>query len=361
MGGGAVGGVVAGLLSRSGVGYLDLVDPDCYGSTSFATQPSLYEHRGRSKALVQGEQAQRINPACRVRAAICQAQDLLLRDLHRADVLVVAGDNVELLVWAARRAVALRKPLVQGAVHGETASAFARGFNLRDATSACPMCGMSQRELNDQKSRMGCEIGTRRPTNDKATSGEATRTMPAICHAAGALAANEAIKWLTDRHELAMRGEEVVCSMFAYQTLRTKLPRNGECRLPHVAWQIEPFPADASVTTLGCLAGQLGMGQFQNTRQVRGEIPWISFTLCGSCQRKASVRRFARAGSTVGRCQCGAALTTVPQGMRSVIPIADLESCWATPIATLGIQSGEAVAMLHGDAWVYFLPSEAQS
>ncbi len=79
MGSGAVGGVVTCLLSRSGVGFLDLVDPDWYDSASFATQPSLYEHRGQSKALVQGEQAQRINPACRVRAAICQAQDLLLR------------------------------------------------------------------------------------------------------------------------------------------------------------------------------------------------------------------------------------------------------------------------------------------
>ncbi len=271
-------------------------------------------------------------------------------------MLVVAGDNVELLVWAARRAVALRKPLVQGAVHGETASAFVRCFDLRDVASACPMCGMSQRELNDQTSRMGCEIGTRRPT-----SGEATRTMPAICHAAGTLAANEAIKWLTDQQALAMRGEEFVCSMFAYQSWRTELPRNENCRLPHAVWQIENFPADASVTTLGCLAGQLGMGRFQTTTQVRGEIPWISFTLCEFCQRKALVRRFARAGSIVGRCQCGAALTTVPQGMRSVIPMADLESCWATPIATLGIESGEAVGMLRDETWVYFLPGEAQS
>lgn len=356
MGCGAVGGVAASLLSRSGVGFLDLVDPDCYSSTSFVTQPSLYEHCGRSKAVVQGEWAQRINPACRVRAAVCQAQDLLLRDLHSADVLVVAGDNVELLVWAARKALALGKPLVQGAVHGETAAAFVRGFDLQDAVNACPVCGMTGQEFSDQTTRMGCEIGARR-----ASSGEATRTMPAICHAAGTHSASEAIKWLSEQPTLALRGEEFVCSMFAYQTWRTALPRNVHCRLPHVAWDIEHCLTAASQTTLGCLAAQIGLGPFQESLQVRGEIPWVSFTLCGSCQRTVAVQRFARAGSPVGRCPCGAPLATVPQGMRAVVPAADLEVCWQTPLANLGIESGEAVAMLRGDTWVYFLSSEASS
>lgn len=354
MGAGAVGGVVASLLSRSGVGYVDLVDPDCYGRASFATQPSLYEDCGRSKAEVQGESAQRANPGCRVRAAVCQAQDLLLRDLSAADVLVVAGDNVELLIWAARIAIALGKPLVQGAVHGETATAIVRGFDLRDAANPCPVCGVTQREFRDQTSRLGCEIGTRRET-----SGEATRTMPAICHAAGTLVAGETMKWLVGQQNLAMRGEEFVCSMFAYQAWRTELPRNKQCRLPHAAWTIKRYPVDVSRTTLGCLAGQLGLDQ--RTTQVRCEIPWITFTICGTCERMLPIRRFARAGSRVGRCDCGAPLTTIPQGVRSVVPSADLAFCWQTPITALGIELGETVALLRGDAWVYFFPSEAHS
>jgi hypothetical protein len=182
--------------------------------------------------------------------------------------------------------------------------------------------------------------------------------MPPICHAAGTLAANEAIKWLAQRPEIAIRGEEVVCSMLAYKTWRTELPRHHDCRLPHTPWLLRDVPAAANETTLGCLSGQLGIDQFQITSQVRGEIPWISFTFCGSCGRRTSVRRFARAGSAVGRCECDAALTTVPQGMRSVIPADDLKSCWDTPIASLGIESGEAIGILREDQWVYFFTSE---
>ena len=268
-------------------------------------------------------------------------------------MILVAGDNLSLLLWAARKAAVLGKPLVQAAVHGETGSAIVRSYDLRDAANACPMCGISERELNDQASRFGCDIDTSRPNN-----GEATRTMPPICHAAGALAANEAIKWLAERHEIAMCGEEFVCSMFAYKTWRTELQRHHDCRLPHTHWQLRDISAGANETTLGCLTGQLGMDHFQITAQVRSEIPWISFTFCGSCGRKASVRQFARVGSAVGRCECGAALTTLPQGMRSVIPADDLKSCWDKPIASLGIESGEAIGMLREDKWVYFFASE---
>lgn len=353
LGVGATGGVASSVLAQSGIGALDLVDPDSYGATSFMTQPASYEYRGRPKALVQGERAQRINPACRVRALISQAQDLLLRDLRKAHLFLVAGDNVSLLVWAGRMATGLGIPLIQAAVHGETGSAIVRSYDLRGVEGACPMCGMGERERNDQTSRFGCDIATSLPTNT-----EATRTMPAICQAAGIFAANEAIKWLAERHDLAMRGEELVCSMFAYKTWRTELPRNPACRLPHNQWQLEDVPAGPNQTTLGCLAGELGMDQFQQSAQVRSEIPWLSFTFCGSCGRKVSVHRFVRAGSAVGRCRCGAPLMPVPQGLRSVIPSDDLKSCWGKSIASLGIESGEAVGILRGDEWVYFFTSE---
>jgi hypothetical protein len=97
--------------------------------------------------------------------------------------------------------------------------------------------------------------------------------------------------------------------------------------------------------------------QLQPRTQVRSEIPWISYTLCGSCGRKASVLRFARVGSTVARCDCDEMLTTIPQGTRSVIPLEDLKECWDTPIAALGIRAGEAIAILQDEQWVYFFTS----
>lgn len=353
LGAGANGGEASCLLAQSGVGSVDVVDPDVYDAASFATQPSLYEHRGEAKALVQGERAQRTNPACNVRALVGQAQDLMLRDLRKANVLLVAGDNVSLLIWVGRMAVGLGIPLVQAAVHGETASAIVRGYDARDPENVCPMCTMSEQELNDRISRHGCEIGSRQ------TQGTvATRTMPAICHAAGALAANEAIKWLTNRDDLVLRGEEQVCSLFAYQSWRTTLPRNSGCDLPHRRWRLVDLESAARETTLDDLAHHAAMSAADGISQVRSEIPWVSFTFCGSCGRRVSIRRFARAGSALGQCECQATLTTVPQGMRSVIPRADLQSCRDQPVSLLGIESGEAIALLSGDQWVHFFTSE---
>src|SRR5262249_31162061 len=96
---GAVGGRCWLHLARLGVGCLLGVDPDCFGPESWRTQPASFG-ASESKARSLGEQAQQINPDIQVLTGRGLAQDVPLKLLRRADVLVVAGDNLEVVVWA---------------------------------------------------------------------------------------------------------------------------------------------------------------------------------------------------------------------------------------------------------------------
>ena len=345
---GAVGGVAFEHLVRGGVGHVDGVDPDRYGRESFLTQSSM-NHAGQAKAMVLGAQASKVNPAVQVRTAVGQAQDLRLRDIRRADVILVAGDNLELPLWVGRTAMVLKKPMVQVAVHRETDLVIVRSYDLRNSKNTCPRCSIGAKEIQQQKSRFGCDPSTR-----VSTSTASTRTLSTVCAAAGSIGANEAIKFLTGNDEHALRGEEYTLSMLTYMSMRTTLPRRQNCDASHEETLLIDVSTPASATSLRTLAEMIGCDHRETLLQVRSEMPWVSFTICASCERVQPVRKFARFGRKVGNCDCGHFLTTVPQGMKSIIPGDDLRECWELPLNEIGLEDGEAVAMLDNEQWVYF-------
>ena len=353
---GAVGSVAFEHLVRSGVGHVDGVDPGRYGRESFLTQSSMSQ-AGQPKAVVQGMHASLVNPSVSVRTAVGQAQDLKMGDLRRADIILVAGDNLELPLWTGRQAVTLKKPMVEVAVHGETHLAIVRGYDLQNGENACPRCSIGKSEIHQQKSRFGCD-----PSTTISTSTEATRTLSTICATAGSMGANEVIKWLTGNEELALRGEELTFSMLSYFPLRTQLPRQQMCEAPHNPSELIDLPSSSLTTSMRALAETIGCNPDNKLLHVRSEIPWISFTICASCERKQPVRRFARFGRKVGNCECGHFLTTVPQGMKSIVPSDDLRACWEMSLDEIGLKDGEAVAMLDNEQWVYFFtPDETEN
>ena len=352
---GAVGGEAFQQAARLGVGSLCGADPDSYDDDSWLTQPADHGHAGCDKAWVQGGLASAINPRVNVETLRGFAQDMPLAVLRRADVFLAAGDNLEVLVWAGGLAAALGKPLVQGAVHGETWSAIVRAFDLTDPEAACPACTLSDSEWRNLRARQGCDIRT-----DRLQGREPTRTLPNICCAAAQLAVGESLKWLLGRQQAALRGEELTHCLLTYKTWRTTLPRNPDCRYPHRRWNLVDLPQTVQDATLGTLA-ELGTrqdGLVETLLQVRGEKPWISFALCG-CGEQVPVRRFAKLGSKVGRCRCGQMLAAGPAGMRSTIPTADLHACWEQKLAELNVRDGEAVGMSVNDDWTYFFFEES--
>jgi hypothetical protein len=346
---GAVGGRCWLLLARLGVATLLGVDPDCYGPESWRTQPALFG-ASAPKAWALGEETHNINPAIRVLTARGFAQDMPLKLLRHADIFVVAGDNLEVVIWAGTMAAALGKPLIQGAVHGETHTALVRAYDLTNPENVCPACALGQREWALQSSRFGCD-----PQTARAQGLEPTRTLPTICSTAADLTAVESLKWLEGKEQHALRGEELALCLSTYRQFRTKLPRNSRCRCPHRRWQLVDLD-EATDTTLGNLARQLGL---TDGFQVRGEKPWIRFVVCPDCARQNQVFRFAGVGEEVGHCQCGRPLQAAPLGSSSVIPAADLIQCGDVPLPQLGLKRGAAVGLSQADEWTYFfLPGE---
>ncbi|MFV1965912.1 MAG: ThiF family adenylyltransferase, partial [Pirellulaceae bacterium] len=188
---GAVGGLVFEGLARAGVESILGVDPDVYGVDSWLTQPCGPSDVTREKAVVQGELAHAANPAVNVVTVQGVVQDLPLWLLAKAELIVLAGDNLEILAWGAGMGAALGKFVLQGAVHGESGSAIVRGCDLTNPASACPACAFSQRDWSAQTSRHGCD-----PDDLRTQGQEPTRTMPVICATAACLTLTEVLKRL---------------------------------------------------------------------------------------------------------------------------------------------------------------------
>jgi molybdopterin/thiamine biosynthesis adenylyltransferase len=349
---GSVGATAFVSAAQSGVGSIEGIDPDFYGEESFLTQPIEWRQAGQAKAWVQGQRAAAVNPTVRVLTAIGRGQDVPLRHFRRADVLVVAGDNAELVVWAGRVAAGLGKPLVQGAVHGETGTAILRGYALTDPDATCPACGQS-RSVNAQ----GDSGGACDPFAARRRGGEPTRTLPALCQLAGQLLAAEAIKWLAGQRSLALQGEELTYCYWSHRSMKTELPRRASCEAGHDRWTLIDWTLPFHDTTIARLARELEWSDAPSELLVRSELPWVSFVLCDRCGRQNRVLQFARLGTPLPQCCCGASLAASPMGQRSIVPQEDLQRVWERDLGSLGLTGREAVALGRNDRWVYFFPN----
>lgn len=352
---GAVGGDVFCGLAKLGVGHLLGIDPDNYGSDSFLTQPARHHDTGRAKAWVQGERAAAANPRARITTVQGFAQDLPLGALRRARLLVAAGDNVALAVWLGQVAAGLGIAMLQGAVFGEQWLALVRGYGLGDPDAPCPSCHLSALERATATHRAGCD------PQHHAGTGPRTVTLPHVCRTAAQMVIGESLKWMLEMEAGRLCNEELAYCLLTHRFWRTSFyAKNPKCR--HRQWRLADLPDGPEKTSLSALADLVpDGGDGAGLLQVRGEIPFASFTLCGQCQRRVPVRKFARAGAALGRCRCGAPLTALPQGLRSVIPQDDLRHCRELPLAELGVQPGEAIGLSYTEPWNYFFLGESEA
>jgi hypothetical protein len=173
---------------------------------------------------------------------------------------------------------------------------------------------------------------------------EPTRTLPTICGTAGLLLASEALKVLSGQERQALRGEELAYCLLTHKSWRTTLPRKPSCRCPHQQAQLIDVPEGPESLSLEMLVERAGKGG-----QIRGERPWIAFTLCGGCGKQHEVRRFARLGTEVGQCACGQPVVAGPLGMQSGLSGTALTDCWDQSLAALGVGPGEAISIADDD------------
>jgi hypothetical protein len=178
-----------------------------------------------------------------------------------------------------------------------------------------------------------------------------------VCATAGHLVATEALRLLLQPDSPAEKSEEISLSLGTYRSWRTELPRKQECTCHAGRWDFRELIQSPSQVTLAMLAEhRAGTASDQpGFWQVRGEMPWITTSVCGACGQVSPTRCFARLGWEVGRCQCKGPLIAGQLGVRSVIPPDDLQACWDRPLSALGVMPGGAVGLALEDDWTWFV------
>lgn len=346
---GAVGGLAAESFGRLGHPVIG-VDPDKFEADSWRTQWCDAADAGRSKADCLGERLSRINPGPTHLTARGWIQDVPWQVLSGADVLVSTGDNLQMLLYLGRMAAALRKPLVQGAVHRETWSAIVRVWDNRGGEAACPACQVSAAEWSRLQVRQGCAERALYAAGETAT-----RTWPFVCSIAG----NMVVAATTSLLEapLTEPAQEVLYCTQTHQLYRTPLSRHPECRCPHRPWEVVALDRGVDAITLEMALTLAGQGGAGTGVEVSSELPWCSWTYCDECHRHRVVQRFAEAGDAVGTCICGALLKALPMGLRRVIPRGDLEQRAGEVLREVGLPSGRAIVVDDGEAppWCGFV------
>ena len=147
---GGVGGYVVEALARTGVGALDLIDPDTV-SVSNINRQILATHStvGKLKVEAARDRVLDINPGCRVRIYPCfylpDTADQF--DFTQYDYIVDAIDTVTGKLQLAERAVAAGTPIICSMGTGNKLNP--AGFQVADIskTSMCPLARIMRKEL----------------------------------------------------------------------------------------------------------------------------------------------------------------------------------------------------------------------
>lgn len=117
---GGLGGTVAELLARIGVGYLRLIDSDVFEESNLNRQLMCTEETlGRPKALVATERLGAVNSEVQTDARIARIDEKNACNLLAGtDCVVDCLDNLEARFWTAHACQQLGMPIVYGAIAG---------------------------------------------------------------------------------------------------------------------------------------------------------------------------------------------------------------------------------------------------
>lgn len=147
---GGVGGYAVEGLVRSGIGALDLIDPDSFSETNLNRQLlATRDTVGRQKTAVAAERCAAINPACTVRTYplfyLPDTADQL--DLTDYDYIVDAIDTVTGKLTLIEHARAAGIPIISCLGTGNKLDAAALEVADISETAVCPLARILRKEL----------------------------------------------------------------------------------------------------------------------------------------------------------------------------------------------------------------------
>ncbi len=361
VGTGSVGGRIALLLARLGIGVLMLVDPKRYKAASLLTHEVGPRSVGRPKALEIGSRCKEISPATRVFAWVGSVEALDGDALADLDLVVMAPDRLSVEVVLAQRCRHLGQPLLQAAVHGETLTVQIRFCGNADPQGCCAACflGPDEWRLVSQQARFSCEgaAGAAAPAAAGVPDlhvAPATNSFANLCSLAADLAVNQVL-----RHVLQL-GEPVTDTLLEYcgytnRTVVSGLARNSACPIDHITYRRLDAHEPLERLSLRALAQTATGGAVgEETVFEVGGLDWVESGAC-RCAQPALVRRFRpRQGGRVVRCpKCAAPVVPLQFYTLRQVGAAVLGSALDSPLRALGARRVRSVLVRTAESGVW--------
>lgn len=305
------GGRIACHLVRCGVRELTLIDPKKYRPESLLTNECDVHAVGRDKAVVTGKLCLRIRNDVNVGVGVCGIQDLPLAVLARMDIVVLATDNLPAERETGQRCMWLGKPLVHGALHGDTLTAVVRFFSNASRQGPCPACLYGPKEWLEHDSnarRHSCD-GTLVDASVESTGTQPTRSLSYLWSLTADLVVNQIV-----RPAIGL-GRPVADTMIEYngythRTVITPLRVNTARRYEHLRYAVLESRKSLGECSVRELTG-MATAAVDSPDLLFGVcgMEWIEQAIC-KCGLASYPKAFVRIGkSAVAVCQgCGRAM-----------------------------------------------------
>lgn len=360
---GSIGGRVAVLLARMGIGGLLLVDPKSYKPASLTTHEIGPEDVGKPKALAVARRCKAASPTTRVTAFPGPVEALDLAALGDASAVAMAPDLLSVEIEVGQRCLWLGKPLIHASVHGPTLTVQVRFFGNATGAGACPRClyGSAELELLARQARFSCEGGPAAAAPLPHEAG-ATNSLGAICSMAASLAVLQIL-----RHLLGL-GQPVADTMleycgFTHRTVVSPLERNPKCPSEHAVLGQAAVPEPLAGRSLAqAVQAATGIPAPPDAQFEVAGHDWVEFAGCG-CERPSPVRRFIERGrADLGRCpRCAAMRVPLQFHTYRAVSAAILGAAIGRPLRKLGVRRADSILLRTGDAGTLIRPQPSNA
>jgi len=191
---GGLGGTIIEMLSRMGVGELNIIDKDSFDMSNLNRQlMSSIDSLGKPKSEVAKERIRLINPYVKINAFNEELNEKNLEKIiGNCDIAIDALDNLVTRVLISRYAKKKEIPLIHGAVHGTMGqlTVFNKNTITYEELFSLPSLG---KELNDKRKKELNDLSQSTPP-----------VIGPIANIIGSLEAFEAFKIITSKGEVTL-------------------------------------------------------------------------------------------------------------------------------------------------------------
>lgn len=359
---GSVNRPVAELLTRLGVGRIDIVDPKRVKRESLLTHQGVRpDEIDEFKAVAAARACALLGTGTRVRYFVGGIQDLSHADLVGTDAAIMAPDNLDAEFSGGEVCQHLGIPLIHSSLFAEGLVAQCRVYANADAQSPTPACGFTaaERELHDGQVRFSCEGSPAGPATPEVV-GPATMSPASLCSIAADLAVTQFLRLVLGL------GDPVGDTMlewcgFTHRTRISPLTCDGSCRSDHARFEVVRLPRPLGDYSLADLAAQTGGGNGTIDRTyVVGDQAWAERGIC-RCGRHQSLGRFVHpARPRAGQCpRCAEPIHCSPFFLHRKVSQQLVAPVRSRPLSALAESPPEWLLARSGPAGTLFLNPES--